>query len=759
MSVTPLLQQAIELHRQGGIEDAVRRYREVLEAEPDNAEAQYYLAVAAYQQRKTEDAISHAERALALNPANARAHRLVGQALSRLGKQTQALASLDRAVACAPEMAEAHGSRADVLRALGRPADAIASYDRALGLNPNSLADWCNRGALLDEQGKYAEAISSYDQAIRLQSDFVEAHYNRANALARLERYEDALADYQRALAIRPDYIDALNNRGIVLNKLKRYEEALASFDLALKIQPRGVNALNNRGVALMHLKRLDQALESYQQVLALQPNNAEAWYGRGNVLIESKQFADALVAHDTAMKLRPGFAEAWYGRGFALFSLNRNDDALASYDEAIALKPDFDQALSAKIFCMDFSAEASIESQQAVRTEWWRRVGEPIAVMAAPQSYENQRDPHRRLVIGYVSADFGLHSAAFCIRPVLCNHDKSQVEVVCYSSNDSEDEVTGSFRKAADRWRDISRMSDEQAAGQIRSDRIDILVDLSGHTIGNRLKVFARKPAPVQVTAWGHATGTGLPSIDYLFSDPVMTPKEARRYFAEKVYDLPCCITTEPLPREIPRAQAPALKHGYCTFGVFNRSTKLSEESIRIWARILAELPRARLLLKDGGFDAEDACASMRARFAHHAIAADRLEFIGLTPRADHLATLNRVDICLDPFPQNGGVSTWEALRMGVPVVAKLGNTLPSRLAGAILAAVGMSEWVADDEDGYVKIAVTWARQVERLAELRNWLPAAIANSPAGDVVAYTRAVESAYRSMWRDYCASGRA
>jgi predicted O-linked N-acetylglucosamine transferase (SPINDLY family) len=356
---------------------------------------------------------------------------------------------------------------------------------------------------------------------------------------------------------------------------------------------------------------------------------------------------------------------------------------------------------------------------------------------------------------VGYVSADFRDHSAALVFGPVLRNHDKAAVEVFCYSCTSLRDSITDGLQRVADKWVDAWRMTDDQLAEQIISDRIDILVDLSGFTGGHRLRVFARKPAPIQVTAWGHATGDGMPEIDYLFSDPVSTPAEVRHLFAEKVYDLPCLLTIDAPPASVkPALQPPCLTNGYVTFGVFNRLEKISADSMRVWSQILEAVPQSRLMIKTGALSDAKLRQLLVERFAAHGVAPERIQCLGSTTRSEHLATYDRVDICLDPFPQNGGVSTFETLQLGVPVVAKLGNSNASRAAGAILCSVGLHEWVTDSETRYADLAVKFASQPDYLSALRSELAARVLASPSGNTKNYTRAAEAAYRAIWQQYC-----
>jgi predicted O-linked N-acetylglucosamine transferase (SPINDLY family) len=295
--------------------------------------------------------------------------------------------------------------------------------------------------------------------------------------------------------------------------------------------------------------------------------------------------------------------------------------------------------------------------------------------------------------------------------------------------------------------------LADDELADRIEADQVDILVDLSGHSAGNRLTVFARKPAPIQVTAWGSGTGTGLPAIDYFFADPVTVPEADRHLFAETVYDLPAVITIDPLFG----AQAtplPMLSNGYPTFGVFNRIDKISDQVLATWSKLLCELPGARIVVKNSVLDDSFLRDGLIARFINHGVAEHRLTCLGKSIRSEHLAAFAMIDISLDPFPQNGGVSTWESLQAGVPVVAKLGRSSSSRAGGAIVTAVGLGDWVADDDDGYIAIALKNASQPSDLAKLRAELPAKLATSPAGNVELYTRKVEEGYRTFWRRHC-----
>jgi len=325
---------------------------------------------------------------------------------------------------------------------------------------------------------------------------------------------------------------------------------------------------------------------------------------------------------------------------------------------------------------------------------------------------------------------------------------------VVCYAGVVCPDEITERFKQAACQWRSTIRLSDEELVDQIKADEIDILVDLSGHTSGNRLMVFAYKPAPVQVTGWGDATGTGLKNMDYLFNDKLSVPEEEIKLYSEDVVYLPCRICYDPLEAVPDVLQLPAKKNAYITFGCFNNFRKLSVEALTLWSEILHEIEDSRLILKGKGLDAEDTQQQILETLIGPGISADRIEFMGGTPKWEHLQACNRVDLALDPFPFGGGTTTLDTLWMGVPVVTLYGKTSVGRASAGILNAVGLREFIAYDTKTYKQIVINTVQDIERLASLRSGLRAQIATTPVGDPKQYAAVVEQSYRDMWRRWC-----
>jgi predicted O-linked N-acetylglucosamine transferase (SPINDLY family) len=678
-------------------------------------------------------------------------------------------------------------ARAQEAHRAGQLAEARAGYKKVLQKRPNHFEAWHMLGVCEHQGGDHEAAVRALKRALLLDGGSAMAHSDLGIAFKALQNHDEALDCFERAVALKPDFADACYNRGNLLGVLGRGIEAIENFDQAIAINPRHVHAWKNRGVALHGLARYDDALASFDAALAIAPGDAVAWSNRAEMLRLLARFEEAHASADRALSINAMIPEAWlvraavlqmigkigdaraaceralalkpdYAKAFTLLGQCRLDQgdvdaAIACFDRALAIKPDDEPTLSARIFALDYAADGDLARQQAARGDWWRRIGAGIAAQPS-LPHANDCDPDRRIVLGYVSAEFRHRSAAYVFRPVLQNHDRSRFEIICYSGSPTEDGVTRSFRDLADRWRDVRQCSDTALDARIREDKVDILIDLSGHTEGNRLRVFARKPAPVQVCAWGHGSGTGLPTIDYLFADPVLVPAAERALFAEQIYDLPCALMVEPPPAALRAPEPPVKANGYVTYGVFSRASRLSDASIGVWARILRADLTARLLIKDKLIDDAAIRSGLIEKFAAHGIAPDRIGLLGSTSRDEHLAAFRNVDIGLDPIPHGGGVSVWESLYMGVPIVTRLGRGIATRTGGAILTAVDMSDWVAADDDHYVDIALRSAPN--RLAAIRHALPDQIARrcSPA----AYTSAVEEAYRTMWSRRCAQER-
>lgn len=718
-------------------------------------ETQLTAAYAAFRAGRQADTQALCRKLLQEMPACFEAVHLLGVSLVSSARFSDATAFLTQAVALEPNSADAQSNLGWALVNCDRYEEARAALERSLALRPNAPITLRNLTIALLRLKQGEAALAAATRALELKPDDVDCWCNRAVAELMLRRWDASAASAERALTFNPTHFEAMVNKGLAHLELHHFELAEATFNAALAARPAHAELRAHRGRLYMLSGHTAEAEADFDAAVTLDPHLQVGWQGKAQISMIKGNVAQAMAACKRVLDQNPTAQVALTLLGACLGRLGDIEGAIARFDQALAVQPDYDEAITKKIFYLDFLAGADFAVQQAARNYWWVAVGSKFPRRKlSPRSL----DPDRRLIIGYVSADFRTHSAAFAFLPVLRGHDKAQVQVNCYSTSPRHDDFTAKFQSSADVWVEASNLSDDELADRIQADGVDILVDLSGYTTGMRMPVFARKPAPIQVTAWGSGTGTGLATMDYFFADPVTVPESVRPLFAERVHDLPSVITIDPL-LDIPPSPLPMLQNGHVTFGVYNRIDKISDEAIALWARLLGEVPDATLVIKHLALNDALVRNGLLGRFVTQGVPEARILCLGASERSEHLRSYDRIDIALDPFPQNGGISTFEALYMGVPVVAKLGRGAASRAAGGILTAAGLADWVADDDDGYIRIAKTFAAEPELLAKLRAELPGMVARSPAGDVANYTRCVETAYRQFWRDHCAKAGA
>ncbi len=714
------------------------------------AETLLPLAVAAYRQGRHADAQSLCRKILGDIADHFDALHLLGVSELDCGRFAEAEGVLARAVAITPKSAEAQGNLGLALFNLGRYENARKHQETAIKLNPKFAVAFGNLGNTLMHLRLLEQAVEAQDRAIALKPDYSDAYCNRGMAQLLLNRNEGASESFDRALSFNPRHVQATFGKGLVALNLRHFEQAEAAFDAALAINPRAAGILAQRGRLLLQTGNIAKAEADFDAALVLDPRLEAAWCGKAHVNVLAGSVMQAISACRKALELNPSseVALTWLGACFA----KQGDvhSAIEHFDRALAIRPDYEDAHTKKIFALGFVAEADFAVHRAARRNWWEAVGAKIIQRKLKPS---NLDPERRIVVGYVSSDFRDHSAALAFLPILQHHDHRNFEIIGYSCSPLRDAVTDACRLAADSWVEASKLSDDQLADRIETDKVDILVDLSGHSAGNRLTVFARKPAPIQVTAFGDAIGTGLPTMDYVFQNPVGIPISARHLLTEQVYDLPCVITMAPVIDRRP-SPAPMIRNDFVTFGVFNRIDKISDCALELWSRLLMDLPGSRIFIKNGALDDAFLRDGLVGRFVANGISSDRVTCMGSSQRSEHLGAFANIDISLDPFPQNGGISTFESLYMGVPVVAKLGNAAASRGSASILKAIGLDDWVGEDDDSYLAIARKFASRPSEIEVLRAELPDRIANTAIGNMETYTRKVEEAYRQFWRGYC-----
>ena len=720
--------------------------------EPKNVNDQLLdAALKAYQAGRFAEAQFICGKILTFQPKHFSALTLLGVTQLDTGAKEAAEQTMKRALAIEPGSAAAHYNHGLALFKLQRFDEARSAYERAVEIKPHYSLALNNLGNLWQHLGDIKKALPFYEKSVKIEPHNADAWSNCGGAHLLLEQFDEAARCLTEALRLNPRLVKAICHMCQIDFHHRHYTTARSRVEAALQLGADRPLALISRGWLRMHLGELAAAYEDCEAAVALAPTMKLALVLCADAAMLTGHSARAAELAEQALRMSPDDPWALSVLADCKAAWGDAEGAVLGYNKAIAASPNYEPAITQKIFALDFILEADFAMQQSARRQWWDNIGSHLQrCVLGPID----RDPDRQLRIGYVSSDFRVHSAGIPLVPVFRAHDRSRFQITAYSCSPIQDEVTDKFRELVDIWVDAAELSDQQLTAKILSDQIDILVDMSGHTAGNRLRVFARKPAPIQVSAWGSGGGTGIPLIDYLLNDRVSIPDHARPLHAEKIADLPCQITMEPIT--LPISDLPMNRNGYVTFGVFNRIDKISEAAAALWSRILAALPTARLVIKHGSLDQAEIRARLIERLAASGIASERVTLLGPSIRLNHLLAFGEIDISLDPFPLNGGASTWESLYMGVPVVTKLGKTQSSRAAGSIMTAVGLPEFVAANEDEYVATALHWATHTGELAALRRDLRARISNSDAGDPVRYCRHLEALYRRFWVEFCAS---
>ncbi|MBK8083072.1 MAG: tetratricopeptide repeat protein [Devosia sp.] len=635
----------------------------------------------------------------------------------------------------------------------------------------------------------------------------------------RAGRLDDAAGIYEAILAEDAHHASALHLRGVVHLQRGDNEQAAQSIRRSLSVAPGNAQALNNYGLALSGLRQMELAIDAFRAATRANPDSADAWANLGNALRRVERYPEAVAAYETALSLAPGRAGIESALGAALAELDRLDDALTHHHRAIAASPDradyrHNHALSLMRDGREREAEDELRKAIALNPEQGEyhaslarllrrrglvedavaayraaRVGgaesksieqavifnqnyldlDPVEALADARAFAsrlcegvvrygdhpNDRDSERRMRVGLVSADFRRHPVGrFLVEPVAASSAEG-IEYFAYSGRDNDDELNLRFRKLIPNWRHAGKMRDDELAEQIRRDRIDILVDLSGYTSGERLAVFARKPAPVAVTYLGYFASTGLDAIDYVLANRWLIPEEERRQWVEVPWHLPhshLCFVEPQAPT--PVVAAPRHARGQFTFGSFNNISKYSEGTLAIWAKILAAVPESRLLMRDTA-TSDGQRSQITDSLVGHGIAPERVVF---EPRLEvyeeHLAGYGRLDLALDPFPYNGGTTTVEALYMGVPVLTLHGDRYVAHMSESILRSAGLDEWVAADRDDYVAKAVAAAESPQHLDATRTRLRDQLRESTLFDARVFAGDLEAAFRGMWRAWC-----
>ncbi|MCF8148316.1 MAG: tetratricopeptide repeat protein [Sulfuritalea sp.] len=628
----------------------------------------------------------------------------------------------------------------------GQLAQALDIYEKVLKVQPNHFDALHLSGVIATQTKKHSLAVDLIGRAIEINPNIAVAFSNRGVSLQALSQYDAAVESYDKAIMLKPDYAEAYFNRGVALKELKQLHAVVESYDKAIELKPDFTEAYYNRGNTLKELKQLDAAVASYDKAIELKPGFTEAYYNQGVSLQELSRLDGAAVSYRKAISIKPDYADAYNNLGSLLQTQGKLDNAIESFRMALSIKPNYSAILSSLLFALIYHPDKSAAEIFTLYQEYEDRFGAPCRKVW--RDHPNNRETQRRLKVGYVSPDFRSHSVPLFLEPLLAHHDKAAVEVYAYAELLKEDAVTARCKSYVEHWIPTVGLSDAELAERIRSDGIDILVDLAGHTDKNRLGVFALKPAPVSVTWLGYCSTTGLKAIDYFLTDATCVPLGSEGLFSETPWRLEeTAYVYRPKEGMGNVSPLPAATRGFVTFGTLTRAVRINYRTVRAWAEILKQVPGSRLVLDNKDFWDEGMKAALAAKFAAHGINRERLEIGYHSPPWD---VLRAVDVGLDCFPANSVTTLFETLNMGIPFITLAERPGLGRCGGTILESVGHPEWIAQSEAEYIKKAVNLASDLTALAHLRSGLREKMQASPLMDEIGFARRVEAAFHEMF---------
>ena len=783
--MTDLLAAAVRNHQSGNIDQAEQQYYEILKLMPRHQYALHLLGVLRYQKGRHGDAVKLIRQAIEIQATSPMFSHLA-LALKAMGKLNEAEKALCDCLALAPDDPAVCANLGNLLRETGRYEEAVEYCQQAIGLKPDLMEAHNNLGLAFNELGRYKAAEASFRKAVAIRPDYAECQFNLGSALQLQGCLEEALASYERAVQIDPLLVVARFALGNIHQIQGHREDAIKQFSKVLALQPNHKEAIYNLAWALHSLARIDEAIEAYCRVLKLDPNYKPALNNLGNALLEKGKEADAAVCFRKILSIQQDDATAHCNLGVALKMAGDLTGALGCYKAALALKPDYVQAYSNLgviqkdlgdldsavisfryalqirpddidthsnlLFCLTQSPACTSDKY----VEEARRYGSQLIKKTRPYtSWGSAPTIHTKncLRLGFVSGDLKNHPVGFFLEGLLLQLDRSRFETIAYVTSQFSDVMTERIKQNFNGWRSIAGMANEAAAQMIHKDKVDILIDLAGHTAYNRLPIFAWKPAPVQVTWLGYFASTGVPRMDYLLADERSVPVSQRPFFTEQVWRLPhtrLCFTPPLEANLLPVSQLPAIKNGTIQFGSNQNLAKINDGVLALWSRAMKNVTGSTLRLQNKQLTDAHVRTEFLQRLARSGIDERRVIIENPMGRGAYLQSHDKIDMILDTFPFPGGTTTCEALWMGVPTLTLKGHSLLSRQGESLMGCAGLEDWIATDADDYVKRAVLFSSDIVGLEHLRQNLRPRILSSPLCDARQFARDFETALWGMW---------
>jgi len=615
---------------------------------------------------------------------------------------------------------------------------------------PNSSILFNILGAIFAEQNQATKAIENYKKAININPNYAQAYNNLGIAFHKINNLDEAIENYKKALKLKNNFAEALNNLGSALKDLKKYKESISYFEKSIQLKENYAEAFNGLASVYEEVRDNEKAIENYKIALKINPNFSEAYNNLGSLYSNLVMFDKSLICYEKAIEVNPNNEKAYNNLGNLLNDLGRYNDATEAYNNAIKLKPNYSRAYSNLLLNLNYKIDFNPEHYLSKAKEFRLNCGFKKKLNL---NYQYKKNPDK-LKIGMISADFGDHPGGFFSLSVLRELRKKNFDLIAYSALDRNDEFSSHFRPLFSKWHSIKNKKDEEVVKQIISDGIHILMELQGHSAENRIPIFTFKAAPIQVS-WLSQGSNGVPEIDYLVGSPYITPQDEEKHFVEKIWRLPDitqCFTSPNF--EIKVNELPALKNNFVTFGCINKLNKINDDVIKLWSKVLISVPNSKLLLKTKNLGNKLVCNNILDKFKKNNIDKKRLILLGESKtRKEVLQIYNKIDICLDPFPFQGNTSTCEAIWMGVPVITLKGNRFLFHFGESINANLGMQDWIANNNDKYVDIAIKFSSNLNQLSLIRKELRDKALKSPVFDHEKLANHFSKMLWGMWKEF------
>jgi protein O-GlcNAc transferase len=615
---------------------------------------------------------------------------------------------------------------------------------------PNSAILFNILGAVYAELNEPKEALKNYKKAIDADSNYSQAYNNLGITFHRLENIDKAIDNYKKAINLKKDFAEALNNLGSAKRDINKPHEALEYLNKAINLKSNYAEAYNNLALVYYDIGNKEEALENFRKAIKIKPDYAEAHHHLGTVLSDLTSFDESLSSYKKSIECNPNIEKVYNNLGNLYNNLGKYDEATEAYKKAIEIKPDYARAHSNLL--LNISYKKNFDHQEYLKEAKNFRIScEPKKNFSFKYNFE--KNP-TKLKLGLVSADFGNHPGGFFTLSTLRELKKKNFELIAYSTNDRKDEYSNNFKSLFLKWHSIEKEKDEKIIETILKDGIHILIDLQGHSAKNRLPIFIYKAAPIQLSWLGQGS-TGIPEIDYFIGGPHVTPKDEDNHYIEKIFRLPeisMCFTPPDFDVEI--NTLPALKNNFITFGCINKLTKVNNDVILLWSKVLSLVKDSKIFLKNKDLEDKGVFSKTLEKFRENNINEDRIILEGGSKsRKELLKAYNRIDISLDPFPFQGNTSTVESVWMGVPVITLKGNRYLFHFGESINSNLNMNNWIANNHEEYISKSLEFASDIKQLSKIRKTLRQIAIKSPVFDAIRFSEHFSDMLWDIWDNF------